>query len=269
MADEIRQISLYLGTMGFSYRDWDEAFYPAGMDSKDFLNYYSRIFNSVEIDSTFYGTPKKSTVQRWSNETPEAFKFSLKVPNIITHELGLTNAWGLMAEFLDVIQLLGSRLGIILFQFPPSFTSIHYNRLYDFLPKLPGELRFAIEVRDGSWYTDEDQLDELLSQYRIAWAATQYPNLPSKIHTSANFIYIRRIGQHGSFKKHNRERIDRSQDLEQWRQYIQTFEGRIPELYGYFNNDYAGFAAGTALKFKSLVGQPADIPPRPKQTRLF
>jgi len=269
MVDDLRQISLYLGTMGFSYKDWDDVFYPAGLDSKEYLNYYSRIFNSVEIDSTFYGTPKKSTIQRWINETPNGFRFSLKVPRIITHDQGLTNAWGLMAEFLDVIQGLGDQLGVILFQFPPSFTSVHFNRLVDFLPKLPVGLRYAIEVRDQSWYTEEDKLIDLLSNYRAAWAATQYPNLPAIIHPSSDFIYIRWIGQHGSFKRHNRERIDRLQDLEHWWEYIETFKGYKSDLYGYFNNDYAGFAAGTALKFKTLVGQPVDLPPRPKQTRLF
>jgi len=100
------------------------------------------------------------------------------VPRIITHDQGLTNAWGLMAEFLDVIQGLGDQLGVILFQFPPSFTSVHFNRLVDFLPKLPVGLRYAIEVRDQSWYTEEDKLIDLLSNYRAAWAATSIQICP-------------------------------------------------------------------------------------------
>jgi uncharacterized protein YecE (DUF72 family) len=223
----------------------------------------------VEIDSTFYGTPKKSTIQHWIDATPKGFKFSCKVPRVITHDEGVVNVWGLMAEFLDVIQLLGDRLGVILFQFPPSFTSVHINRLAEFLPKLPTGLRFAIEVRDRSWHTDEEKFNDLLTQYRLAWAATQYPNLPAKIHSSSDFIYVRWIGQHGAFQQHNQERINRLPDLEHWWQYIQTFAGLIPELYGYFNNDYAGFAAGTALKFKKMIGQPVDFPPKTHQARLF
>jgi uncharacterized protein YecE (DUF72 family) len=264
-----RQTPLYLGTMGFSYKDWNGVFYPVEMNAKSYLSYYSRIFNSVEIDSSFYGTPKKSTIQGWVNATPEEFKFSVKVPLSITHELGLVNAWGMMAEFLDSIRLLGSRLGVILFQFPPSFTTSEIDKLAVFLEMLPDDLRFAFEVRDQSWYTAEDKVENLLEKYGVAWAATQYPNLPAKIHQSANFAYIRWIGQHGSFQRHDHERIDRTEDLQKWWSYIQETTRTMSAIFGYFNNDYAGFAAGTALKFRYLAGIPGEMPQQPKQPKLF
>jgi uncharacterized protein YecE (DUF72 family) len=261
-----RQIPFYIGTMGFSYKDWSGIFYPPGMNSMDYLGYYSRIFKSVEIDSSFYGSPKKSTIQRWKSETPADFKFSLKVPRMITHEMGLVNAWGQMAEFIETIRLLAERLGVILFQFPPSFKVDQMNRLSEFLARLPDDLCFSIEIRDGSWYTAENQLVELLAKRKIGWAATQYPNLPGKIYTCSSFIYIRWIGQHGSFHQHDHERIDRIIDLQGWWQHIQENMGKMTELFGYFNNDYAGYAAGTALKFKALIGE--EVHP-PQHTRLF
>jgi uncharacterized protein YecE (DUF72 family) len=269
MVNADRQIPLYLGTMGFSYKDWNGVFYPTEMDSKDYLNYYSRIFNSVEIDSTFYGTPKKTTVQRWVSGTPPGFKFSLKAPRAITHDLGLVNAWGLTMAFINVARLLADRLGVILFQFPPSFTTVKMENLTSFLSRLPRDLRYAIEIRDPSWYTAENELVDLLTGLGIAWAATQYPNLPGKIHCSSNFIYIRWIGRHGSFQQHDHERIDRLADLQSWWDIIQENLAGMTDLFGYFNNDYAGFAAGTALKFKALAGETVVIPQQPKQARLF
>jgi uncharacterized protein YecE (DUF72 family) len=110
---------------------------------------------------------------------------------------------------------------------------------------------------------------ELLSAHGIAWAATQYPNLPGKIQLCTNFIYIRWIGQHGSFRIHNHERIDRTTDLQGWWEQIQSVSGEIAEIYGYFNNDYAGFAAGPGLKFSAQIGQAVDFPQQPRQARLF
>jgi uncharacterized protein YecE (DUF72 family) len=269
MVNAGRQIPLYLGTMGFSYKDWKGAFYPSQMDPKDYLSYYSRIFNSVEIDSTFYGAPKKTTIQHWASATPPSFVFSLKAPRTITHELGLVNAWALTAEFLDAVRQLGERLGVILFQFPPSFTSVNLVNLAAFLPKLPHDLRFAIEIRNPSWYSIENELVDLLAGFGIGWAATQYPNLPARIQHCSKFIYIRWIGQHGSFRQHDHERIDRLSDLHHWWDIIQENMPGMPELFGYFNNDYAGFAVGTALKFKALSGEKIDLPQQARQARLL
>ncbi len=259
----------YIGTMGFSYKDWNGVFYPAGMDSVDYLAYYSRIFNSVEIDSTFYGTPRKTTVQHWAAATPTGFKFSLKAPRAITHDLALVGAWGLMAEFLDAARLFGDRLGVILLQFPPSFKVSVMQTLARFLALLPKDLRFAVEVRDHSWHTAEMEFETLLKENSVAWAATQFPYLPEKLHPTADFLYIRWIGRHGSFHQHASERIERTPDLQRWWAQIQANSDAVRDIFGYFNNDYAGFAAGTALKCKALLGQPVDIPRPPRQDVLF
>jgi uncharacterized protein YecE (DUF72 family) len=264
MINKSRQAPFYIGTMGFSYKDWNGVFYPIEMNSKNYLSYYSRNFNSVEIDSSFYGTPRKSTIQGWIKATPSEFKFSLKVPRSITHELGLVDAWGLMTEFLDSIRLLENRLGVILFQFPPSFTKQGIDKLAVFLEKLPDDLLYAIEVRDQSWYTAEAEFENLLKNFGVAWAATQYPHLPAKIHQSVNFAYIRWIGQHGSFRHHDHERIDRTEELQKWQRHILETTQSMTAVFGYFNNDYAGYAAGTAMKFRSLVGIPNEIPQQPK-----
>lgn len=113
-------INWYLGTMDFSYKDWIGYFYPADVGARDFLKYYCGIFNSVEIDSTFYGTPPVGNVNRWIAVTPEGFKICYKMPKHITHEMELSGARPILVEFIKTMRLLGNRLGVILIQLPPS-----------------------------------------------------------------------------------------------------------------------------------------------------
>ena len=126
-------INWNIGTMGFGYQDWSGVFYPAEMTSRNYLSYYSRIFNAVEIDSTFYGIPKLESVRRWAAVTPSKFQFCLKTPNAITHDLKLVGASGLMSQFLDAARLLEQKLGVILIQFPPSFGADQMGVLEEFL----------------------------------------------------------------------------------------------------------------------------------------
>jgi uncharacterized protein YecE (DUF72 family) len=264
-----------IGTMGFSYSDWKGVFYPLEMKPRSYLGYYSRIFNAVEIDSTFYGTPRLETVQRWAAVTPEDFKFCLKVPREITHEAGLEGVRAPLNQFLQVVSTLGDKLGALLFQFPPSFQAARLPVLQRFLPLLTDEFRFALEVRHPSWYTakvpgsDELKLAEALRKSNVCWAATDYPGLPPTVIRTTDFLYLRWIGQHGSYQNHDHERIDLSDRLKSWWRLIQSQLGDLSALYGFFNNDYAGFAAGTANRFKGIVGLPVEPLKPPQQGRLF
>lgn len=260
----------YIGTMGFSYKDWTAAFYPSEATPREYLRYYSRIFNAVEIDSTFYGTPRPKTVEAWQQSVPSDFRFSLKVPRKITHELVLLDAEAFLAEFLQAVKPLGEQLGVILFQFPPSFTTQFAQRLDQFLAQVPTrEMRFAIELRDRSWYTAAQETAQILAAHAVCWAATQYPGLPPAITITSGFLYIRWIGQHGRYTGHSYERVDLSAELGEW---WQRLEGRQPELetvFGFFNNDYAGFAPATANKFKQIAGLAWQSFEKPRQARLF
>ena len=109
----------HLGTMGFGYKQWVGPFYPAGMTPSRFLSHYSSLFSAVEIDSTFYGTPAVTTVQRWAAVTPPHFKFAIKTPRSITHDTIFRNPQSEMLAFLDVIRHLKGKCEVILLQFPP------------------------------------------------------------------------------------------------------------------------------------------------------
>lgn len=255
--------------MGFGYQDWRAGFYPPDLAARNYLTYYSRIFNAAEIDSTFYGTPRASTVQRWAAQTPPEFRFCLKTPRTITHDLGLVNAQGLMAEFVQAARLLGARLGAILLQFPPSFTAAQIDVLAAFLGQLPDGARYAVEVRDPSWYAPQLGLSAMLEESGVAWASTEYPGLPDRVELTAPFVYIRWIGQHGTFHRHTHEQLDRSQELQAWLARFRAMEARLDTVFGFFNNDYAGFAPATANRFKSMLGLPVEPLKPPEQPRLF
>ena len=109
---------ILLGTSSFTASGWEGSFYPLGMRSKDFLRHYSGQFQTVEIDSTFYGTPAASTVTSWNNKTPADFVFAVKVPQVITHEKVLVDCEPEFDEFIERMHLLGDKLGPMLLQFP-------------------------------------------------------------------------------------------------------------------------------------------------------
>lgn len=260
----------YPGTIGFGYRDWQDIVYPTGCLARDYLAYYSRIFNAVEMDTTFYGIPRRSTVERWAASVPQGFKFCAKTPRKITHELGLIGAASLMKEFCDSLRPLEDKLGAILIQLPPSFDASHRNDLARFLEELPGTASgtlVAVEFRHRSWYLAE--IAGLLRSHGICWAATEFPRLPRQINLTADFLYVRWIGQHGSYDRHTHERVDKTSELTWWWEQLHALEERVPTVYGFFNNDYAGFAAGTCNKFKRIAGLPVVSFPAPEQGRLF
>jgi uncharacterized protein YecE (DUF72 family) len=260
----------YLGTMGFSYKDWKDVFYPAGTRASDYLAYYSRIFNAVEMDTTLYGVPRASTVEGWAAVTPDEFKFCAKTPRLITHEYGLTKAAGPMQEFIGAMRLLGSKLGAILIQLPPSFDISNHLTLAAFLEELEtftSGVRVAIEFRHASWFTSPTA--ELLRRHGVAWAATEFPRLPRQVNQTASFLYVRWIGRHGSYDHHDHERVDKTTELRAWLAEIQAHADPASPVFGFFNNDYAGFAAGTCNRFKEIAGLPVAPFRPPEQGRLF
>jgi len=257
----------YLGTVGFSYKDWDGTFYPAGLPQRSYLAHYSQIFNAVELDSTFYGTPPVERVRQWAQVAPAGFKFCPKTPRQITHELRLAKAEPAMLIFLASMRHLGDKLGPILIQLPPSFSAGEFDTVAAFLANLPGDLRYAVEFRHPSWYVFETA--ELLKAQGMAWVSLDYLDLPKQIGLTADFLYIRWLGEHGRFEQKNRTQKDVSPELTWWWEYIQPHGDHVQSIYGFFNNDYAGYSPGTCNHFKTIVGLPVVNPELPQQGRLF
>lgn len=182
-------VDFYIGTMGFSYKDWVGAFYPPGLSAHDYLSYYSRIFNSVEIDSTFYGTPKVGSVIKWRENSPEDFKICVKVPRSITHEAALVGVKDEILGFVQTVENLGDKLGMILIQFPPSFDNSNLQVLDVFLEQLPEGYNFAAEFRHPSWWVDRTA--DILSKHGVCWAATEYQGVPKEVPLTTDTIFVR------------------------------------------------------------------------------
>jgi uncharacterized protein YecE (DUF72 family) len=260
-------VAWHLGTVGFSYKDWDGVFYPAKMPGRSYLAHYSQIFNAVELDSTFYGTPPLDRVKQWAVTAPEGFKFCVKTPRQITHEARLVDTSEAMLDFLETMQYLGEKLGAILIQLPPTFTAVEHDTVARFLTNLPAGLQYAVEFRHPSWFTPETSL--LLRNLGVCWTSADYVDLPKQVAPTTDFLYIRWLGRHGQFKHKDREQIDVTPQLEWWWAYIQPHLEHIQTIYGFFNNDYAGHSPQTCNRFKQLIGQPIKTPKLPQQGRLF
>jgi uncharacterized protein YecE (DUF72 family) len=147
-------VNLYVGTSGYSYKQWKGTFYPENLPVKRMLRFYGERFRTVEINNTFYRLPAASVLQAWVAEVPADFRFVLKAPQAITHRRRLKNADASLSQFLEVADALKDRLGPLLFQLPPNFKN-DTPRLRDFLALLPAERRVALEFRHPSWFDDE------------------------------------------------------------------------------------------------------------------
>lgn len=257
----------YLGTVGFSYKDWDGVFYPSGMSSRSYLAHYSQYYNAVELDSTFYGTPPPERVSYWATAVPDGFKFCVKTPRQITHESGLTDAIEEMRAFLEIIKQFGDKLGAVLIQLPPNFAAVNFDIVDTFLSKLPSDLQYAVEFRHESWFVGETSA--LLKNHQVGWVSTDYLDLPKQIALTSDFLYIRWLGRHGQFTHKDREQVDVRPQLQWWWDYIQPQLNRIQTIYGFFNNDFSGHSPQTCNRFKELVGLPTAVPQIPQQGRLF
>lgn len=147
-------MQLLVGTSGFSYKEWLGKFYPEKLPGDAMLRYYAERLATVEINNTFYRMPDEAMLARWASEVPPNFSFTLKAPRRITHVKRLKEVQADVAEFLRRAQMLGDKLGVILFQLPP-FLKKDLPRLKDFLSLLPSGLRTAFEFRNESWQDAE------------------------------------------------------------------------------------------------------------------
>jgi uncharacterized protein YecE (DUF72 family) len=147
-------MTLYVGTSGFSYKEWKGHFYPADLPDKQMLRYYGERFKTVEINNTFYRMPKATVLETWAGEVPNGFQFVLKASQRITHMQRLKDAGDSVAYLLKVSTALKDRLGPLLFQTPSNLKK-DAPRLRDFLALLPSDRRVAFEFRHPSWFDDE------------------------------------------------------------------------------------------------------------------
>lgn len=250
-----------LGTIGFGYRDWAGVFYPKPLRSNQYLAYYAKLFDAVELDTTFHATPSIDRVKAWADQVPEGFRFCAKAPKLVTHETRVDLAVGSMLEFLHVLRAMGPKLAAVLIQFPPTFSPRDMPRLERFLRALPKNVRYAIEFRHDGWWNEQTEC--LLRERDCCWVAADYADEPAVIRPTTDFLYVRLIGRHRRFKVHNQIQSDVRPHLAWWKQQIEAHM-QSGEAYVLFNNDYAGYAIGTCRQFAEMVGITHEPMPAPK-----
>jgi uncharacterized protein YecE (DUF72 family) len=242
----------HIGTMGFGYADWRGVFYPEDVKSADYLAFYARHFDTVELDTTWHATPPPERFARWASVVPAHFRFTVKAPRAITHDAAAIDAIAPMKAFVASAQELGDKLGVILIQYPPALTGRAWPGVEKFLDALPDGPRYAVEFRDDSWRRDE--VFDGLTQRRIALVTGDYNQRRSSAPiVTADFAYLRLIGTHGTYEPMTHERIDRTGRLTWWRDQVQATG--VGEVYALVSDDYAGFAIGSSDKLRRLVGQ--------------
>jgi uncharacterized protein YecE (DUF72 family) len=182
-------VDLYVGTSGYSYKEWKGTFYPEDLSAKLMLHYYGERFRTVEINNTFYRMPKASVLETWTGEVPTDFRFVLKAPRQITHIKRLKDAEDSVSYLLEVAVVLREHLGPLLFQLPP-FLKKDVPRLREFLALLPSQYRAAFEFRHQSWFDEE--VFELLQGHRAALCIAEgLDDLEVPFAATADWGYLR------------------------------------------------------------------------------
>jgi len=235
-----------IGTSGWHYKHWLGRYYPKDLKPAEMLAYYLRDFDTVELNNTFDQLPKESSFDAWRASTPSRFRFAVKGSRFITHMIKLRDAQRGLDNFLPRAERLGRRLGPILWQLPPRW-NVNAQRLEEFLQLLPRRHRYAFELRNMTWMTDE--VLEILHRHNAAFCIYELAGYHTPIELTAKWTYIRLHGPTGS--KYQGSYTHRQ--LERWARRIDDWRGKLDAVYVYFDNDDSAFAVHNALTLRSLV----------------
>jgi uncharacterized protein YecE (DUF72 family) len=221
------------------------------MPASGFLRYYSSIFDITEINSTFYRIPDKSITKKWHSETPPHFRFTAKLPRIITHENNLQNASVYVEQFLESMKPLGSKLSFSIVQMPPSLSFADakpgLEELKSFLPN------YVVEGRHKSWFS-ADALS-YLSDNGICLVWNDVPGVENPFPITSDFVYVRIIGDRSIPDKDFGKVVrNRDGDLKTWADRLAKSANRISFGMVMANNHYEGFGPATANKLRVLFG---------------
>jgi uncharacterized protein YecE (DUF72 family) len=237
-----------IGCSGWNYAHWRERVYPQGVPQRRWLEHYATLFDTVEVNATFYRLPTQSAVQGWVEQTPPSFVFAVKASRYLTHVRRLRDLDDGIRRFYERIEPLARspKLGPVLWQLPPTFKRDD-ERLAAALDALP-EGRHAFELREPSWYVDE--VYALLREHGAALVIPDSPKYPFReLVLTADWTFVRL--HHGS---RGRRGNYSERELEEWAKRIAGWRDGGTDVYVYFNNDWEGFAVRNGLKLRKLLG---------------
>ena len=251
---------IYIGCAGWDYKDWIDSFYPKLLESRNRLGFYTKYFNIIEINTTFYSLPKFSVVQNWSDQVPEDFKFTVKVWQEITHNFKDANIEDSISQFFFRLSPLKDKIFAYLLQFPPWFkyNEKHFHQLKYLIRELPTENKYIIELRDNSWF-NEKLLPEVIESSTIILGTTYMPGIKAYYMPRQNFYYIRLIGDR-ELTAFNRIQRDQKENLSNLINKIGALKEspNIHEIFIIVNNHFQGNAPASVQLLKKRLNIPLE-----------
>jgi uncharacterized protein YecE (DUF72 family) len=251
-----------IGTSGYHYKHWQGPFYPVKLRANQMLDFYSRLFDTVELNNSFYRLPTEAAFDDWRTSTPANFLFSVKASRFITHVKRLKEPEAALETLLTRASCLGSKLGPILFQLPPRW-QMNQERLEGLLKLLPPRFRFVFEFRDPTWITPE--IDKLLATYGAAFCIYELAGYHTPLTVTTDFAYVR---LHGPIPQKYQGSYDHV-CLQEWSRQIGEWAKKLSAVYIYFDNDQAGYAAQNALALKGMISTGLIVPKTQGNQRRF
>lgn len=258
-----------IGCSGWSYTAWKGHFYPTTLESNKWLEYYSKIFDTVEIDSSFYRIPNEFMVKRWAESTPENFRFTAKFPKVITHEKRLADVEGDLAYFFKAMRPLAEKTLCLVLQMAPSMTKNEgLKKLKNLIHSFDPKFRYAVEARHETWFDAE--VYELLRENDVCLAWSQLAEIQTPTVVTANFVCLRLIGDRTiSESDFGKIMKDRTKEMEYWAREIEKLKkARVSQAIVVANNHYMGFGPATANIFRKMVGLSQAVYEAKKQARI-
>ena len=269
-SDEKKAImKLRFGTMGWAYDDWRGVFYTADLPAAKLLAEYSKVFSAVELDTTFYGAPRPTTINGWAAQVPDDFRFTAKFPRAITHERRLRGADEAARDFGNLMRdHLGAKLGGLLLQLPPDFSAEERNVLATFLDGVTAArhgdlLPLVVELRAADWA--ETDIAATLAERGLRAAITE------RLDTGASLSYIRLLGEENAVARFNERQFDRAAELDDWASRLKAATTASPasEIFVFARNFYEGHAPATLFELMRRLNIPVPTPPGQQQMSLF
>jgi len=238
--------SLYIGTSGYTYKDWRGIFYPKDVAQKNWLTFYAQHYNAVEINATFYRPFPEHVFTHWHDSTPDDFRFVLKGPKLITHEKLLVDIEQELEQFISNSAALKQKLAAMLWQFPTSARRDSLQgQFQQFLMLLPTNIKHVFEFRNASWFSEE--IYALLNRFDAGIVINDSPHFPSQHVTTDHLIYIRLHGPGALYTS-----TYNADQLHSWAEEIEPHLVDM-DVYLFFNNTSGGHALGNANDLRRLL----------------
>lgn len=234
-----------IGCSGWQYTHWRGSFYPADLPQARWFEHYASIFDTVEINNSFYRLPERATFTAWAARAPMRFEFAVKASRFLTHMKKLKDPEEPLDRLFSRLRGLGRRLGPVLYQLPPGWR-VDVNRFGHFLQALPRGPRHVVEFRDSSWYSDD--IRALMKRHRVAMCLHDMPGSATGNERIGRFVYVR---FHGATGKYGGSYSD--DRLRRWAAWLNAQRAEGCDVYAYFNNDVGGHAPRNALTLRGML----------------